>query len=546
MNTVTQEEVPVPAGPAEVGQARFSARERAMAWVPSGLLLVVFWISIFNQQRLEWTVNVVYAYGWAVPFLSGYLIWERWRARPQPGKPLSQGVAVAIAVALLVSYLPLRVVQEANPDWVRINWLVCVAGAILTLTAFASQGGWAYVRNFGFPVLFCFTALPWPVWMGDSLVQGLQRANAWICAELLTLGGMPAISEGNLVQIAGYWLNVEEACSGMRSLQTAFMMSLFLGEFYRMNMVRRGFLLLASFGVALLVNVGRTVALALYTSQGKGEAMHDTVGNIAMVLCLVGLWLVSDWLNRGNKSPAIVARSENGSQPIRQPFPKWLAIAGVLWLGSTELINAAWYSSHEKGLAGIPSWGVNWPKADPTYRQGEFGDITRAILKYNEGEIADWTVESGTRWQMYYLRWFPGRVSKYLSRSHYPTVCLPASGLKLVSETGIWECEVNGVRFPFATYIFSRGEQEVYVFHAIIEDRPTEPGKVITYGQVGATERIDSVLRHERNLGQRVVGISLTGPLSPLEARETLAKVMKKIVVSGASQALASTLPHEK
>ena len=32
-----------------------------------------FWLMILNQQRLEWTVNPVYSYGWAVPVLAAYL-----------------------------------------------------------------------------------------------------------------------------------------------------------------------------------------------------------------------------------------------------------------------------------------------------------------------------------------------------------------------------------------------------------------------------------------------------------------------------------------
>lgn len=542
MNPVTHENVPVPAGLAATAKKKGLMGENLRTWAPAAVLLVLFWILIFNQQRLEWTVNVVYAYGWAVPFLSGYLLWERSRVRPAPSQPLPGAIVGGIAVALLLSYLPLRVIQEANPDWVRVNWAICLAGAVLTLTAFASTGGWRYVKHFSFPVLFCFTALPWPVWFGDGLIQGLQRANAAICAELLTWGGMPAIAEGNLVQIAGHWLNVEEACSGMRSLQTAFMMSLFLGEFYRMGLVRRAVLMLSSFAVALLVNVGRTVTLAVATSRGKGEELHDTVGNIAMVLCLVGLWLLSDFLNRGNK-PALPNAETSSLALGRRPFPTWLAVSGILWLGTTEVFNVAWYSSYEKNRAGLPVWEVNWPKTNPTFKQGVFGDITKAILKYNEGEIADWTVDSGSRWQMYYLRWYPGRVSKHLSRSHHPTVCLPASGLKLISETGLWECEVNGVRFPFSTYVFSQGPNEVYVFHALIEDRSPDPNSPIVYGQVGASERIDSVLRHERNLGQRVVGVSLTGPTSPMEARETVSSVLKKLIVKESPALVSSITP---
>lgn len=499
------------------------------AWLPTGILLGLFWLLIFNQQRLEWSVNVVYAYGWAVPFLAGYLLWERWRLRPAAGVPLPRWAVITVGVLLLFTFLPLRVIQEANPDWVKINWAIYGVCSSLTLLAFTSVGGWPYLRNFFFPIAFCVTALPWPVWMGDALVQGLMRANAGICAELLTMGGMPAIAEGNLIQIAGHWLNVEEACSGMRSLQTAFMMSLFLGEFYRMRPVRRFVLLVSSFGVALLVNIGRTIALAILSSRGKAEEWHDTVGNIAMVACLAGLWLLSDFFSRSKKG-GVVPKPVGHSGVIRRPFPMGLTVAGVLWLGAAEVLNAAWYAPRGKGVIPPATWTVEWPTNDPTYRPGSFGDITRSILKYNKGAIADWNVASGHSWQMYYLEWFPGRVSKHLARSHHPTVCLPASGLKLISETGVWNCEVNGVRFPFSTYLFTRGATEIYVFHAVIEDGLENSDQQIGYGQVAASERIDSVLRHERNLGQRVIGISLAGPISPTEARETVTSVMNGLI----------------
>ena len=80
-------------------------------WAPAALLLGLWWMLIFNQQRLEWTVNVVYAYGWAVPVLALFLLWERWRTRPVAHSPPPAMVLLPLAVALLAAYLPVRVIQ---------------------------------------------------------------------------------------------------------------------------------------------------------------------------------------------------------------------------------------------------------------------------------------------------------------------------------------------------------------------------------------------------------------------------------------------------
>jgi hypothetical protein len=131
---------------------------------------------------------------------------------------------------------------------------------------------------------------------------------------------------------------------------------------------------------------------------------------------------------------------------------------------------------------------------------------------------------------MYYLQWLPGRVSKFLSSSHYPTVCLPATGMRLVSETGVWNCRVGDVDVPFTTYLFDEGGRDVYVFHAIVEDRPAKGGMRLSYRQVSSHERIDSVRRGERNLGQHVVGIAVRGPLAPSEAREVVSSTLESVM----------------
>jgi hypothetical protein len=135
---------------------------------------------------------------------------------------------------------------------------------------------------------------------------------------------------------------------------------------------------------------------------------------------------------------------------------------------------------------------------------------------------------------MYCLDWAPGRVSKFLSSSHYPTVCLPAVGLKLVAELGLWDCEVQGLRIPFATYVFDHGGRTVYVFHAIIEARPLGPGEHFTYRQVDSTERLASVWKGERNLGQHVIGIALNGVSSSGDARAIVERVLRGVIHSDA------------
>lgn len=514
-------------------------------WAPTAAMLAFLWLLIFNQQRLEWTVNVVYAYGWAVPAMALFLLWERRRTRPSARRPESTLVLTFAAALLLAAYLPVRVIQEANPDWVKINWTLAVIGMGLSWLALAATGGARYALHFTFPLLFCFSALPWPVWMETYLLQELMRGNAVICAEVLTFFGTPAIAEGNLIQVADHWVNVEEACSGIRSLQTAFMMSLFLGELHRLSVFRRLGLIGASFAVAFLVNLLRTLLLTdLTKTPGAADRWHDTIGIVAMVLCLVALWGLSEWFRPRAVPVATAATAATGpAESRRSPFPRWFALAGAGWLLAAEMFTGFWYSRHERLVPPSVAWQVVWPEQAPGFKFGEFAERTLALLKFNEGATASWEVDGIYPWQMYALDWKPGRVSKFLASSHYPTVCLPATGLKLESELGSWECNANGVRIPFATYLFKRGNHDVYVFHAIIEDRPLRAGETASYRQVDSSERLRSVWAGERNLGQHVIGIALLAASSPDEARAVVERVLRSVIRPEPPPILASSSP---
>jgi hypothetical protein len=252
-----------------------------------------------------------------------------------------------------------------------------------------------------------------------------------------------------------------------------------------------------------------------------------------MVICLVALWGISEWFRpKGAEEPVPEVKHTS-----RVPFPMWFVVAGAVWLAGSELFTNFWYSYHEKQLPPPAQWHVAFPKDAPNFRQSEFAERTLALLKFNRGGTADWTADAGYPFQMYYLDWDPGRVSKFLSSSHYPTVCMPATGLKLVSEMGVWDCKLGELQVPFATYIFDERGRDVYVFHAIIEDRPLRPGEHFSYRQVTSGERLDSVMRGERNLGQHVIGIALRGAASPNDAREIVVRVLQNVIRPGPAPA---------
>ncbi len=113
------------------------------------------------------------------------------------------------------------------------------------------------------------------------LVQTLTRGSAIFAVEALNTAGWAAVRHGNLIEVASGVVGVEEACSGVRGLQTSLMVSLVLGELGRLSITRRFVLVLVGAVMALFLNLLRAIGLSALASQRGVAAVddwHDTAG----------------------------------------------------------------------------------------------------------------------------------------------------------------------------------------------------------------------------------------------------------------------------
>ena len=220
-------------------------QSRVRLWVALAVLfLAALWFGLCRELSGEWSVNEQYNFGWFVPFFALYLFWLRWQDRP-PGQianrksQIANLAALAIAIAALLVLLPVRLFEIANPEWRLLAWVHTSAVVVLTLLLIGWAGGVAWLRHFAFPVLFIFVAVPWPTLLEAPVTQSLMRVVAHVAAEAAMLLGTPAQVEGNLIRISSGVVGVNEACSGVRALQTALMIGLLFGELKRFSPGRR-------------------------------------------------------------------------------------------------------------------------------------------------------------------------------------------------------------------------------------------------------------------------------------------------------------------
>src|SRR4051812_22458532 len=432
--------------------------EKATFW-PGVLVLgslVLIWGEVVRHLGSEWSYNPQYSYGWSVPFLVVYILWRRWPSRPAP-EPVPVGVRRTTAlflVAATVLLLAVRFLAEANPDWRFLSWTFALTAAAMTLVTFYVCGGKAWARHFAFPILFFLVAVPWPTGLEQAITQNLMRAVTAINVFGLNLAGIPALQRGNVIEVASGLIGIEEACSGVRSLQATLMISLFLGELYAFNVARRALLILLGGLLAFLCNLVRT-AILVWIGVNRGidaiHSWHDPAGFSILIVCLAGLWLVSLALRRGE-----VAREEvvySGRALFGVPILTFALLTACLLAGEGAV--QLWYSGHESSLA-RSRWSVRWPREQSAFQEVAVASETQGILRYNEGGGAAWKGPDSRQWIMYFFRWLPGRTAALFVKNHRPDVCLPASGMLMQREEPLRLETVNGIRLPVRLYRFEQ------------------------------------------------------------------------------------------
>jgi exosortase len=573
------------ATPHKFTEAALLSRERfPVAFALSVLFLGALWFGLCRELSSEWSVNEQYNFGWFVPFFALYLFWLRWQDRPPAQisnriSHIAYSAALGMAIAALLLLLPLRLFEIANPEWRLLTWIHALAVVTLTLLLLWWAGGKAWLRHFAFPVAFIFIAVPWPTALETPVIQGLMRIVAHVAAETAMLLGTPAQVEGNLIRVSNGLVGVNEACSGIRSLQTSLMIGLLFGEVKRLSVLRRLALVVCAAVIALLANFLRAVFLVMVAATenlSEVSRWHDIAGYSIIAFVFVATLALAYLLGKHNRTVAAgVSPAEMEVQPTRLPlqFSARYVLAALCWLLLVEIGTTAWYRLHERNLVSGIHWSVQWPEQAPNFRKLKIDKEIRSVLRFDEGETAAWTstptAETAHRavatatpvdpsrpntiaCYLYVFRWKPGRNSALLANLHRPDVCLPASGWTQVADDGVRNYPVAGsFELPFRHFEFQRAfenaaPQTAHAFYCLSEDRASGPS---TSGQDAnpaahlpgmsgspsewtRAERLRTVLQGRRHLGQQVIEAIFVSsePFSPADAEAYLRDLVRDVV----------------
>jgi exosortase len=502
---------------------------RGLGWFPIAVFALV-WVELISRLRFEWSINPQYGYGWTVPFLAAYIFWRRYQSAPSPSPPDLRIFARLLIVLGALFLLPIRLIQEANPDWRLLSWVMALSAAVITAGGIYLFGGMRWVRHFAFPILFFFVAVPWPTNLEQFVIQGLMRADALINVEILNAIGIPAVQMGNVIEVGSGFVGIDEACTGIRSLQATFMVSLFLGEFYDFSVVRRVVLVIAGALMAFLCNLVRTFLLVWLGAEHGSATIknwHDPAGHTILMICLLGLWGLSLLLRGKGEAPMKIARPERTFRVPRSVLASLLALT-VLAEAGTQI----WYRAHESETARLQPWNVAWPSQAANWKAVPIEDSAQELLRYNEGGGGAWTGEDGHNWNMFFFRWLPGRTAGLFIRNHRPDICLPASGIKQRGGVQNKLLTVNEVALPIRAYTFETHGRSLHVFYCYWDGTPAQAG-MVDHENWTPRGRLEAVRKGKRDVGTQMLEIVAWGYDDDEKAERAALEQLSKIVRRG-------------
>jgi len=432
---------------------------------------------------------------------------------------------------------------EADPDWRPGLWFIVSLYVGVLLMWLWIYGGWPWVRHFAFPVCFLFLGLPWLFQIEYPLVQGLMRLNTVLVADSLHLLDVTAEAAGNIIRLPNGELGVEEACSGILSLQASLMMGCLLGEIYWLTLRRRILLVIACLAFALIGNYGRTFFLALVAvTDGVGAVArwHDTAGLSILVFTAVSAWLACLFLRTPNVSTGASAKIEAKQDGWVQQtqLAQRLALAVLLATGLAEAGTQAWFGWKESKIPHHPEWIANLPQSD-AFKKIIIPEVTLQALECDFNRAGEWRDKQGWDWSVYWFGYKPKAYNKVVMGWHNPDKCLPSAGLRKDQDYPDFTASVNGLDFYVQPRKFSMQNTPVYVFWLVYPISGTLPHVINNQADSTFWEKFRSHFRDvwqgNRGIGVETLEVVLFGPTNYETAQAAYLKLLKDVTVPGTS-----------
>ena len=245
-------------------------------------LVIGFWPILVGMYGSWFDPGAYMEHGILVIPAAAYMVWTKWdQLKTVPLRPSAWGFALVICGALQAGLGEL-----AHWVWVsRVSFLVSLVGCMVLLY------GWKMIQETVYPLCTLLLMIAPPTFLLARLTLSLQLLASRLGEFCLEMFGYSVFREGNVLEMVGIKLSVEEACSGIRSLMAILFMAVLYNYFFVKGKSMKSLILLFSVPIAILGNAARIVATGIagqYDPSLAGGAAHETMGYVSVAVAALG------------------------------------------------------------------------------------------------------------------------------------------------------------------------------------------------------------------------------------------------------------------
>jgi len=455
---------------------RSDARLWGMLLVAGVLLGAIFWEGL-KELVNTWGTMEEYSYGYIIPFITLFLIWQRKdRLERLPFKGSWLGftfAAVGLALFLVGNLSTIFVI-------VQYAFLLVLIGVLL------SYMGWQGMRLIIVPLLVLAFMIPLPVFLFNNLSAQLQLISSQIGVAVIRLFGISVYLQGNVIDLGVFKLQVIDACSGLRYLFPLMTLSFIAAYFFKGAFWKRVIIFLSSIPITVLMNSFR-IGLIGVTVDNWGPSMaegilHQFEGWVVFMSC-TGVLIVEMWLLAKIGKEKMPLREAFGLdfpeptpagariQPRQLPksFVASIALLVVVAVLSTALPNRVEAPPQRDAFSGFPLQVGEW--------QGQGGHLDQIYidtLQFTDYIITDYTNRNHQAVNFYVAYYASQR--KGVS-AHSPRSCIPGDGwvMSALTQPEIAGASVNGHPLRVNRVVIQKGDDKELVYYWF-----QQRGRVIT------------------------------------------------------------------
>ncbi len=393
-----------------------------------------------------------YSFGLLLPLVSGYIVYLKWpQIRQISWRPSWLGLAV-LALGLF-----LYIAGEASTDLYtpRLSFIVSLFGV------FFLCGGWRLARLLAFPLLLLAPMIPLPQFLTQQITLPLQLLSSRLATAILHMVGIPAIRQGNVIDLGVRQLQIVSACSGLRYILALLALGVIFCYFYQRRPWKAALLLLSLIPAAIFANALRVAAMGISPVLQAGF-WHGFSGWLIFLFCFAFLsvfnTLLSHLLPRAQatagkrETPAAEPTNSSGKPAYFIPLVMALAmvVAGGFQAQTTgKIAPVPLRQSFDNFPLELGPW-----QGKRSYIDSDMFAATSASA-YFDADFHDSSQAPVSLWIAYYEN------QKAHGSVHSPFTCLTGSGWILV-ESGITEV---GPELPVRFMLMDKGGAKYLIFY---------------------------------------------------------------------------------